>query len=701
MRSPVELDDVGYLDVPASAVQIGEEERAATLRVLDSGMLAQGPEVAQFESEFAAHVDGRPCVAVNSGTSALLLALVALGIGPGDEVVVPSFSFAATANAVALTGARPVFADIEPAHFCLDPSAVEAAVTTRTAAIVPVHLYGHPAPMGRIVDVAAKHGLAVVEDAAQAHLAALDGRPVGTFGQVAAFSFYPTKNMTAGEGGMVVCADEAVARTVRLLRNQGMERRYANEIVGYNMRMTDLHAAIGRVQLDALPDRTEQRRRNAAFLGSELAGTGVVVPPTAPGAAPVWHQYTVRAPDRERLRSRLADRGVGTGVYYPTPIHRLPAYALDARPARDRAGRRRGALPPGPPGVVTGPARPRRRGRHLGGGTMSRTLRAGIIGLGRMGRHHVRVLGEMPDVDLVAAADTQHRLPDSWRALDVVDTVEDLLDRGIEMCVLATPTVTHEPIAVQLAEAGVATLIEKPLAHDTKAAQNIAEAFARTATLSCVGHIERFNPALQEMRQRLAGGELGNLYQVVTRRQGPFPDRIVDAGVILDLATHDIDLTAWVTGATYRSVSARSAHRSGRPHEDLVSVVAELSNGLVVTHLVNWLSPFKERVTAVTGDKGSLVADTLTADLTLFKNGSQAMEWDRVAAFRGVVEGDVIRYAIPKPEPLVTELRNFADAVRGHTEGQVVTLEEGLATVRIAEAMRDSAATGDTVRIAE
>lgn len=332
---------------------------------------------------------------------------------------------------------------------------------------------------------------------------------------------------------------------------------------------------------------------------------------------------------------------------------------------------------------------------------MTRTLRAGIIGLGRMGRHHVRVLGEMPDVDLVAAADTQHRLPDSWRALDVVDSVEDLLDRGIEMCVLATPTVTHEPIAVQLAEAGVATLIEKPLAHDTKAAQNIAEAFARTATLSCVGHIERFNPALQEMRQRLAGGELGNLYQVVTRRQGPFPDRIVDAGVILDLATHDIDLTAWVTGATYRSVSARSAHRSGRPHEDLVSVVAELSNGLVVTHLVNWLSPFKERVTAVTGDKGSLVADTLTADLTLFKNGSQAMEWDRVAAFRGVVEGDVIRYAIPKPEPLVTELRNFADAVRGHTEGQVVTLEEGLATVRIAEAMRDSAATGDTVRIAE
>jgi len=333
VRSPVELDEAGFLEVPASAVLIGEQERDAVLRVLDSGMLAQGPEVARFESAFSAHVEGRPCVAVNSGTSALLLALLALGIGPGDEVVVPSFSFAATANAVALTGARPVFADIEPAQFCLEPAAVEAAVTTRTAAVVPVHLYGHPAPMGRILEIAAKHGLAVVEDAAQAHLAALDGRPVGTFGAVAAFSFYPTKNMTAGEGGMVVCADEAVARTVRLLRNQGMERRYANEIVGYNMRMTDLHAAIGRVQLDALPGRTAQRRRNAAFLSEELAartgGTGLVVPPAARGGAPVWHQYTVRAPERDRLRSRLAERGVGTGVYYPTPIHRLPAYDLE------------------------------------------------------------------------------------------------------------------------------------------------------------------------------------------------------------------------------------------------------------------------------------------------------------------------------------------------------------------------------------
>jgi perosamine synthetase len=316
--------------VPAPGPQLGEQERAAVERVLSSGMLAQGPEVAAFEAEFAEHVDGRPCVAVSSGTSALLLGLLAAGIGPGDEVIVPSFSFAATANAVVLAGARPVFVDIEPDRFCIDPAAVLAAITRRTAAIMPVHLYGHPAEMGRLVGIAARYGLALVEDAAQAHLAALDDKAVGTFGAVAAFSFYPTKNMTTGEGGLVVCADESIARQVRLLRNQGMEQRYRNELVGYNARMSDLHAAIGRVQLRQLPGWSAARRRNAGFLTGALENVGQLrLPRVGPGARPVWHQYTVRAPRRDQLVATLAVLGVPAGVYYPTPIHRLPAYGLD------------------------------------------------------------------------------------------------------------------------------------------------------------------------------------------------------------------------------------------------------------------------------------------------------------------------------------------------------------------------------------
>jgi perosamine synthetase len=327
------LERRGIAPIPASGLQVGDGERAAVERVLASGMLAQGPEVAAFEAEFAAHVAGRACVAVSSGTSALLLGLLALGVGPGDEVVVPSFSFAATANAVVLAGARPVFVDIEPCHFGIDPAAVRAAINDRTAAIVAVHLYGCPAALAPLSEIANARGLAIVEDAAQAHLARLAGRPVGTFGSVAAFSFYPTKNMTSGEGGMVVCADEATARRVRLLRNQGMEKRYANEVVGYNARMTDLQAAIGRVQLGRLPEWTNIRRRNAAVLtealGEVAARAGLVLPSVAPAAEPVWHQYTIRAPRRDHLVQRLAELGVPTGVYYPTPIHRLPAYDLD------------------------------------------------------------------------------------------------------------------------------------------------------------------------------------------------------------------------------------------------------------------------------------------------------------------------------------------------------------------------------------
>ncbi|MEO6116342.1 MAG: DegT/DnrJ/EryC1/StrS family aminotransferase, partial [Pseudolysinimonas sp.] len=279
--------------IPPAKPIIGDEERAAVDRVMRSGMLAQGSEVAAFESEFAQHfVDGRPTVAVNSGTAGLHLGLLAAGVGAGDEVIVPSFTFAATGNSVALAGGTPVFADIEPDYFGLDPAAVEAAITPNTKGIMPVHLYGHPAKMVELAAIAQKHGIALYEDAAQAHGAALGGKSVGTWGDFAMFSLYPTKNMTSGEGGMVTAASDVTARNVRLLRNQGMEKQYENEVVGFNARMTEIHAAIGRVQLTKVDAWTATRQRNAAFLDAHLGG--VVVPPVAEGAAHVYHQYTIR-----------------------------------------------------------------------------------------------------------------------------------------------------------------------------------------------------------------------------------------------------------------------------------------------------------------------------------------------------------------------------------------------------------------------
>ncbi|MDQ1745884.1 MAG: perosamine synthetase [Frankiaceae bacterium] len=312
--------------IPPAKPILGEDERAAVDRVIASGMVAQGPEVAAFEQEFADQVvGGRRCVAVNSGTSGQHLGLLAAGLTAGDEVIVPSFTFAATANTVALTGATPVFVDIEPDYFCLDPRAVEAAITERTRGIMPVHLYGHPADMTALCDIASRHGLDIYEDAAQAHAATWQGKLVGTFGVFAMFSLYPTKNMTSIEGGMVACDDE-VARMVRLLRNQGMEKQYENEVVGLNNRMTDVHAAVGRVQLTKLAGWTETRQRNAAFLDANLAN--VVVPPVHPEATHVYHQYTIRVDgDRDGFRQALADEhGVGSGVYYPIPNHRLPSF---------------------------------------------------------------------------------------------------------------------------------------------------------------------------------------------------------------------------------------------------------------------------------------------------------------------------------------------------------------------------------------
>ena len=333
--------------IPPAKPIIGDEEREAVDRVLRSGMIAQGPEVKAFEEEFAEHFGlGRACVAVNSGTSGLHLGLLSCGIGAGDEVIVPSFTFAATANSVALTGATPVFADIAADDFTLDPVSVEASITDRTKAIMPVHLYGHPAKMEQLQEIADRHDLMLFEDAAQAHGASLNGTPVGAFGSFGMFSLYPTKNMTSGEGGMVSAADEVIERNLRLYRNQGMLQQYHNEVVGLNNRMTDIHAAIGRVQLTKVGAWTRQRQENAAFLSENLEG--VVTPPTLPGAVHVFHQYTVRvADDRDGFAAALKEQyQVGSGMFYPVPNHRLKPFQSPVElPETERAARECLSLP--------------------------------------------------------------------------------------------------------------------------------------------------------------------------------------------------------------------------------------------------------------------------------------------------------------------------------------------------------------------
>ncbi|HUS15046.1 MAG TPA: DegT/DnrJ/EryC1/StrS family aminotransferase [Chloroflexia bacterium] len=314
--------------IPMAKPLIGDEEKEAVLRVLDSGGLAQGREVQRLEEGFAAVIGTKHAVATSNGTTALHVALLANGIGPGDEVITVPFTFIASANTVLFCGARPVFVDIEPDSFNIDPAQIGAAITSRTKAIMPIDLYGNPADMVAIMAIAAEHGLRVIEDACQAHGATIDGRCVGSFG-TGCFSFYPTKNITTAEGGMITTDDDDVADQARLLRAHGMRKRYYHEMLGYNFRLTDVHAAIGVAQLPKLAGFTERRIANAAYLSAHLPARKVQVPVVRPGTRHVFHQYTVRVLppfERDEVRRRLAEAGIGSEVYYPVPVHQQQVY---------------------------------------------------------------------------------------------------------------------------------------------------------------------------------------------------------------------------------------------------------------------------------------------------------------------------------------------------------------------------------------
>lgn len=326
---------------------------------------------------------------------------------------------------------------------------------------------------------------------------------------------------------------------------------------------------------------------------------------------------------------------------------------------------------------------------------MSR-LRAGLIGLGAMGRHHARVLRALDRVELVAGADPLGDVHGILDGLPVVAEVSELLRHRLDYAVVACSTAQHEAAGLLLAQARVPALIEKPLAPTVTAAARLVDAFESGGLVASVGYVERYNPALRNMRARLQNGEVGEVFQIATRRQGPFPNRTSDVGVVKDLATHDLDFTSWITGADYQSVTARTARRKGSPNEDLVSVLGLLDTGIIASHLVNWMSPVKERVSIVTGERGCLIANNLAASLVFHPNGFAATEWD-TTALGGLAQGDILRYAIPKWEPLVTEHEAFRDCIEGRPRPVIITLREGLNSLAVAEAVLEAAATGTTV----
>lgn len=329
-------------------------------------------------------------------------------------------------------------------------------------------------------------------------------------------------------------------------------------------------------------------------------------------------------------------------------------------------------------------------------------LRAAVLGLGMMGRHHARILQALPGVVLAGAVDAAGDRHGAVRDPELVFlSLEQLLDAtAIDMAVIALPTEEHLPAALALADAGVHMLIEKPLAASSPEAAQIIAAIERRGLAAAVGHVERFNPSLMALRERLLAGQLGDVFLVATERVGPFPERIRDVGVVKDLATHDLDIVRWVADAPIATVAAQTAHRTGRPHEDLVLVTGRLASDVPFNTIVDWLTPTKTRRTRVLGDRGMLVAETVTADLTFYENGRVTSDWTSTQALRGVSEGDATRYALARSEPLRTELEAFRDLVAGDPDAPVVTLAQGLAALQTAEAVLESARSRQTVEVA-
>ena len=323
--------------IPVARPAIGQEEISAVTSVLESGMLASGERVVEFEKKFADFCGTNHAVAVNNGTAALHAALLAADIGPGDEVIVPAFTFVATASAVAMCGAKPIFADVDEQTFNIDPRLVEERVTPKTRALIGVHIFGQPCDIEALQQICESHSLKFIEDAAQAHGALYKGSRVGGFGHFGCFSFYATKNMITGEGGMVTTSEKAYNERLRLLINHGQSEKYLHTRLGYNYRMTDINAALGIVQLKKLEKFNLRRRKNAEFYSTNLSVKGLVLPMTASGVSHVYHQYVVRLTEefpmsRTEFMEYLKKKGIGSAVHYPIPLHRQPLFGLDNNP---------------------------------------------------------------------------------------------------------------------------------------------------------------------------------------------------------------------------------------------------------------------------------------------------------------------------------------------------------------------------------
>lgn len=713
---------VPFVDLKIQYQSLKAEINEAINGVLEKTNFILGEPVAKFEENFAAFCEAKYSVGVSSGTDALCLALKALAITAGDEVIIPANTFVATAIAVSQTGARPVLADVDPKTFNLDLAKLESQITAKTKVIIPVHLYGRAVEMDKLMALANRYNLKVVEDACQAHGAAYQNKKVGAWGIIGCFSFYPGKNLGAyGDGGAIVTSDEKIYEKIKMLRNYGSVKKYYHDIIGYNNRLDTIQAAVLDVKLKYLNDWNKRRLDNAKLYNQKLAGISDIILPEIPESfglqQHVFHLYVIRAKKRDGLLKYLNDNGVQAGIHYPIPIYALGAYAYlnlnkDDFKVAEQLSQEIISLPMFPElteeqiatvaSLIKKFYQAEPLNYNFNPTNKKEVINFGLVGYGYWGPNFARDINEAKNGQLKYCADLSEanlkKIKEKYPSVIATSDYQDILrDPTVDAVIIATPTKTHYQIVKAVILAKKHVFVEKPMCYKVEEARELVALAKSQGVKLMVGHIFLFNPAVNYIKKIIDEGQIGKLRHLHFQRRSLGPIR-QDINVMWDLAPHDISMALYFIGQMPISVIATGETflQNGKQNmHDVVSVSLRFPDNIMTNMIFSWIDPIKIRDVTIVGDQKMILFDDVhqSEKIKIFNKNAMVLENTRDVTFGeyqiNINTGDISIPSIGHREPLKEEINHFIDClINDHqplTDGS-----NGLTVVKVLSAIQES-----------
>ncbi|MEK7072073.1 MAG: aminotransferase class I/II-fold pyridoxal phosphate-dependent enzyme [Patescibacteria group bacterium] len=713
---------IPFVDLKTQYQSLKNEISEAVSGVLEKTNFILGEPVTKFEEDFASFCNSKYCVGVSSGTDALCLALKALDISSKDEVIIPANTFIATAIAVSQTGATPVLADVDHITFNLDLDKLESKITAKTKVIIPVHLYGRMVDMEKLISIANKHNLKVVEDACQAHGATWKNKPAGSYGDIGCFSFYPGKNLGAyGDAGAVVTSDEAIYEKVKMLRNYGSKVKYHHDIIGYNNRMDTIQAAILNVKLKYLPDWNNKRLNNARLYNQKLSDIKEIILPRIPEESNrhVFHLYVIRAQKRDELLKYINDNGVQAGIHYPIPIYSLGAYTdlkLNKTDFKltEQLSQEIISLPmfaelsleqiETVSDLIKKFYQTEQFNNNFQFNPVNKkeSINFGLIGYGYWGPNFARDINESKNGHLKYGADLSEvnlkKIKEKYPQVIATSDYHDILrDQSIDAVIVATPTKTHYQIVKEAILAKKHVFVEKPMCYKVEEAKELVDLAQANGVKLMVGHIFLFNPAVNYIKKIIDEGQIGKLRHLHFQRRNLGPIR-QDINVMWDLAPHDISMVLYFINKMPISVvaSGETFLQNGKPGMyDVVSVSLKFPDNIIANMVFSWIDPIKIRDMTIVGAQKMILFDDVNQSekIKIFNKNASVLENTRDVTFGeyqiNINNGDISIPSIDQREPLKEEINHFIDCVINNKQ-PLTDGFNGLIVVKVLSALQES-----------